>query len=458
MSVVGVVFAGLVGVASASSAAHPLGNFTTNTYAGLTVGTDSVAIDYVVDLAEIPTQQTMPTVGPEYGEERCRELADGLELRVDDDPVAVASHGAVLSFPPGLGGLPTLRLECDLVAPTASFDAGSTLSFRDTNLEGTVGWREVTAAGDGMTLVGSDVPEASVSSRLTSYPEGRRAVAITEASFTVEPGGAAATAVEPPSEAAAKGAADRQSRWLAGLVDDRRLTVGAGLVAFAVSVLLGSLHALAPGHGKTIMAAYIVGRRGGLRHVLGIGATVALTHTIGVLALGLVLAASETFAGATVYPVLSAASGVLVIGVGVTLLRRLRRDPHHHHPHDHDHSDGHHHDHGHNHDHQPVGWGGLVAMGVAGGMVPSPSAVLVLLAALALGRAWFGVVLVTGYGVGMAITLLGAGLTLNRLRDWIEPRLASISSRRLPKLLPLGSALAVIGGGLLLTLRAVVAV
>jgi ABC-type nickel/cobalt efflux system permease component RcnA len=93
-------------------------------------------------------------------------------------------------------------------------------------------------------------------------------------------------------------------------------------------------------------------------------------------------------------------------------------------------------------------------MGVAGGLVPSPSAVLVLLGALALGRAWFGVLLVLAYGAGMALTLLGAGLVLNRLRDWLEPRLGRWSSRRLPRLLPLGSAVAVIGGGLVLVARA----
>jgi ABC-type nickel/cobalt efflux system permease component RcnA len=453
MSIVGLAIAGIVGVSSAAGvAAHPLGNFTSNTYAGLVVGTDEVTIDYVLDLAEIPTQQVRPTIDDDFEAARCAELAEGLELTVNGDRVAVTVAGGRLTFPPGLAGLETLRLECDLVADTGPLADGDAVSFEDGNLADAVGWREVTAVGDGMTLVGPDVPSESVSSRLTAYPEGRRSLDVTEASFRVTPGGAAVSPSAPASPTGRE-VEDGQSRWLGSLVDDERLTLGAGALALLVAVVLGSLHALAPGHGKTIMAAYIVGQRGRLRHVLGMGATVAVTHTIGVLGLGLLLTTSETFAGARVYPILGALSGALVVAVGIGLVRRLLRPTgpgHHHHDHDHPHD--------HDHDHPHVGRGGLVAMGMAGGLVPSPSAVLVLLGALALGRAWFGVLLVLGYGVGMALTLLGAGVVLNRLRDWIEPRLAGLTARRLPRLLPMGSALAVIGGGLLLTARALVAV
>jgi ABC-type nickel/cobalt efflux system permease component RcnA len=472
-------------------AVHPLGNFTSNSYAGIVVGRDQVAVDYVLDLAEIPTQQVSDFMGPSFAEDRCGELAGGLRLEVDRERVELTSTAAVLTQPPGLAGLPTLRLECSLLAATGPLRDGASVSFVDGNLDDAIGWREVTATGDGMGIVDSDVPAESVSARLTAYPAGRRALDTTSAAFSVATGGTRAGPVASPplteSVSRTPGSGDRQTRWLASLVDDRRLTWGAGTLAFLAALVLGTLHALAPGHGKTIMAAYIVGRKGRLRHVLAIGATVAATHTIGVLGLGLLLSTSEAFAGERVYPILGAASGALVVVVGVTLLARMLRGAGNHHQHGHEHGHGrghwrghghgrgrgrghehghgrghdhHHHDrHGHHHhDEAMPGWGGLVAMGVAGGLVPSPSAVLVLLGALALGRAWFGLLLVLAYGAGMALTLLGAGLALNRLRGWIEPRLARFSSRRLPRLLPLGSALAVIGGGIVLTLRAVVAV
>jgi ABC-type nickel/cobalt efflux system permease component RcnA len=434
--------------------AHPLGNFTSNSYAGIVVGADHVSIDYVLDLAEIPTQQLSDSTGPTYAEDRCADLAGGLRLEVDGERVALSlsSGGATLTFPPGLAGLPTLRLECDLSAATGPLGDGTEIGFTDDNLADTIGWREVTATGDGMRVVDADVPAESVSARLTAYPDGQRASDTTTSSFSVASGGRVATDTRAPTSAPSE-SGDRQTRWLASLVDDRRLTVGAGALAFLAAMVLGTLHALAPGHGKTIMAAYIVGRKGRLRHVFGIGATVAVTHTIGVLGLGLLLTTSEAFAGARVYPVLGAISGALVVAVGVTLLRRMLRPRGHDHLHDHGHDHGHDHDHPHDHDAAP-GWGGLMAMGVAGGLVPSPSAVLVLLGALALGRAWFGVLLVLAYGTGMALTLLGAGLMLNRLRDWLEPRLGRLSARRLPRLLPMGSALAVIGGGIVLVARA----
>jgi ABC-type nickel/cobalt efflux system permease component RcnA len=388
---------------------------------------------------------------------------------VDNQLVRITVESGLLSFPAGLAGLDTLRLECDLVADTGPINSSTDVEFTDGNLEGTIGWREVVAVGDGMTLVDSTVPEDSTSARLTAYPTDQRSLDVRSASFTVEPGGERADAGRAEPVAGAEPSdrgGDATTRWLASLVDDRRLTIPVGLVATAVAVLLGALHALAPGHGKTIMAAYLVGRRGRLRHALGIGATVAVTHTIGVLGLGVLLTTSEALAGERVYPILGAVSGALVAVVGVGLLVRLLRPggsrlAHHHHHHDdhhHDHGDGH----GHHHHHAPAGepaplpgWGGLVAMGVAGGLVPSPSAVLVLLGAMALGRAWFGVVLVTAYGAGLALTLLGAGLALVRLRDWLEPRLARLSAWRLPRLLPMGTALAVIGGGVLLAVRAV---
>jgi ABC-type nickel/cobalt efflux system permease component RcnA len=254
-----------------------------------------------------------------------------------------------------------------------------------------------------------------------------------------------------------------------------------------VALVLGGLHAIAPGHGKTLMAAYVVGRRGTTREVVAIGLTVAATHTGGVLALGSVIWLSQAVAPDRVLPWLTVASGVLLAACGLGLLYRrvvLGRTGHshlrlpglhgvpdhsHHHGHAHDHHHGHDHDHGHHHEHHhdhehphhhhgeeppPLRKAWLVLMGVAGGLVPTPSALVVLLGAVALHRTWFGVVLVGLYGLGMAAALMGAGLLLVRLQRWLErhwyerPR-AALALRYLPSI----TALLLVGGGLSIVLR-----
>ncbi|WSB10525.1 hypothetical protein OG849_26395 [Streptomyces cyaneofuscatus] len=270
-----------------------------------------------------------------------------------------------------------------------------------------------------------------------------------------------------------------------------------------------------PGHGKTIMAAYLAGRRGTRRDAFTVGATVTLTHTAGVLILGLALPASTHLAGETVLLWLDAASGLLVTGIGLRLLLgAVRGRPHHNHHHHgphhshshgghgHDHHRPHHHgpatpaprpsptpagelranstvtmpappDHDHHHDHpHPPGTSrapakprrtsrtGLIGMGIAGGLVPSPSALVVLLGAGALGRTAFGVLLVIGYGLGMAATLTLAGLLLVRLRERIESHDRARTLRHHPLLRklartgPVITSLLVVAVGLGLTLRA----
>jgi ABC-type nickel/cobalt efflux system permease component RcnA len=203
------------------------------------------------------------------------------------------------------------------------------------------------------------------------------------------------------------------------------------------------------------MAAYLVGLRGSLRQAATIGATVTLTHTAGVLLLGLVLSTTRAVASERVYPLLGLGSGLLLTGVGVGLLLRARpghRHRHHSHPHDH----GHDHRHDDGVEGRPLGRRGLVALGLAGGLVPSPSAVVVLLAGIALGRAWFGVALVLAYGIGMAATLTGVGLLLAQLRTRMDRRLGAPSGSlvaRLGRLLPAVTASVIVLVGLGLALQ-----
>jgi ABC-type nickel/cobalt efflux system permease component RcnA len=260
---------------------------------------------------------------------------------------------------------------------------------------------------------------------------------------------------------------DPVSRWIASadrtlerLVGDR-LTPLVGVLAVALALALGAGHAALPGHGKTVMAAYLAGRHGRPRDALVVGAVVTLTHTGGVLVLGLLLTTAAGLAGEVVLSWLGVASGALVAALGAAMLLAAlrRRAPAHHHAHHHQHGHDHHHPHRDHHHPHRTGPGrrlGLVGMGVAGGLVPSPSALVVLLGAIGLGHTAFGVVLVAAYGVGMAGTLTAAGLLLIRLRDrWTARPHRALT--RLAGLIPAGSAALVLCVGLGLAGRAAMA-
>ncbi|GAA2353754.1 hypothetical protein Cme02nite_46260 [Catellatospora methionotrophica] len=256
---------------------------------------------------------------------------------------------------------------------------------------------------------------------------------------TGDGGGAAGLPVEEHEHGVLLG---RLSAEFAALVGRQELTPGFALLAMAVALALGAGHALAPGHGKLLMATYLVNERGSLRQAVSVAGTVALTHTAGVLMLGVVLAAGLHFVPHRVYTLLTVLSGALVVSVGLSLLRRAWRD-----------RDGGHAGHGHEdcagHGQRRPGGRGIVAMGLAGGLMPSPSAVVVLLGAVALGRAWYGVLLVVAYGAGMAVSLLGLGLLLTRLRDRLDRVPRAWLSHRAWRLLPLvtSSAVIVVGVG-----------
>jgi len=414
----------VLGPAVAASA-HPLGNFTVNQYSGLLLARERVVVDYVVDMAEIPTFQARDAVaaaGASYAPAQCQRLATGLRLALDDRPVPLRVDTSAVTFPPGTAGLPTLRLTCRY----RGAGSGGKVSFHNANYSDRVGWREITAVGNGVTLAATDVPRTSVSDRLTRYPKDLLQSPLDEraAVLRAHPGGSAAALparLDGPTHALPRGV-DRATRAFTTLVSRHHLTAGFGALAVGLAIALGAIHALAPGHGKTVMAAYLVGQRGNLRQAALIGLTVTVTHTAGVLALGLALSASALVAPERLYPWLGLASGGLLAVIGAGLLRRAVRARRHRHQHDHTHPNDH--DHPHEHDVPPMRLRALVAMGFAGGLVPSPSALVVLLGAIALGRAWFGVVLVIAYGLGMAATLTTAGVLLLRARRALDRRAA----------------------------------
>jgi nickel/cobalt exporter len=480
LTVLAALAAVLLAAEAAPAAAHPLGNFTVNSYSGLRVAPDRLVVDHVLDMAEIPTFQTRQAIDADHDGEvsgaeaaawrdrECQRLAAGLRATVDGRALPLRVTGSWLAFPVGAGGLETLRLECALAAPLP-VGGGHALAYADGNLAGRVGWREITAVGDRATLEAADVPARSASARLTAYPQDELGSPLDQRTATLRfrPGGppAAAAAAGGPGAAQAPGAGspvaggpgpparagvDRATAAFTARVGERRRSPGFGVVALLLAVVLGAAHALAPGHGKTVMAAYLVGLRGSLRQAATIGATVTVTHTAGVLLLGMVLSASRAVASEHVFPWLGLASGLLLAAVGVSLFARALAG--HRHPHPHPDGHGHHHDHGHHEpDGRPLGRRGLVALGLAGGLVPSPSAVVVLLGGIALGQAWFGAALVAAYGLGMAATLTGVGLLLAQVRTRMDRRLhlpAGSLVARLSRLLPAASASVIVLVGL----------
>jgi nickel/cobalt transporter (NicO) family protein len=264
------------------------------------------------------------------------------------------------------------------------------------------------------------------------------------------------------------------------------VVVGA-LVAVTV---WGAGHALTPGHGKTIVAAYLIGSRSTPWHALYLGLTVTLTHTLGVFALGLVaLFASQYVLPEQLYPWLGAVSGLIVVGLGGTLFwRRVRplfvrhAHAHHHsthrhghdsfdHPHAYEHLDSHGHDHPHGHEHHcthnhghghshlppgadrsPATWRSLLGLGVSGGLLPCPSALVLLVTAVSINRATLGMCLVVAFSLGLAGVLTLVGLLFVKGSRLVQrlPRVQTWS-----RLLPAASALVILVIGIWLTAEAV---
>ncbi|GIF68528.1 sodium:proton antiporter [Asanoa ishikariensis] len=190
-------------------------------------------------------------------------------------------------------------------------------------------------------------------------------------------------------------------------------TPGVPAVAFVVAFLAGAWHAVTPGHGKTLAAAYLAGSKGRVRDAAWLGGSVAVMHTISVLVIGVAwtfLSLSDVVRMEQLTAWLQVAAGVLVVCIGIWMLRRHLRGHSHSHEHDHDHDHGHSHGHTHDHQHEPSKRPGLLLLGVSGGLTPSPAAFLVLASGLFLGRGAFALLLVIMFGIGMAVVLFGVGV------------------------------------------------
>lgn len=521
------ILLGLVIYQPKAASAHPLGNFSVNRYSRLEPGSEGISLFYVVDMAEIPAFQEQSLIDRDlngrfteterqsYLAQQLTALQSNLTLLVNGETADLQPQSQSLTFPPGQGGLDTLRLELTFLASLPSQEEQLDITYRDANYLERAGWQEIVVRPTaGVTLLSSSVPAESLSRELREYPEDylNEPVKVQEATFQFLP--AAAEGPQSSSSISAALATDETNLFaeerLAGLIN---IPEGPGplLAAVILAFILGSLHALSPGHGKTIVGAYLVGSRGTARHALFLGLTTTITHTAGVFAFGfLVLFASQFILPERLYPWLGVMSGLLVVGIGFSLFRgRLAGLRHayahirgHEHDHLHSHTDDHRHDNGpsrgghhshgghdhshgphdhphpsynnHHHSHGPGGhshvpqedadgeggyapitWRSLLALGISGGLLPCPSALVLLLSAIALQRVGLGLFLILIFSAGLAGVLTAVGLMFVYAGRMLERAPRARQFGRVAPLLPVFSALFVTIAGAAITAQAI---
>lgn len=512
----------LVAVTGAASA-HPLGNFTINRYSRLAVDAHTLRVVYIIDMAEIPAHAERAVIDADgdgvltvrererYRSAKSAELAARLSVTAAGVPAPLHLEESTLSFPAGQAGLPTLRLVMTLRAPLTAHDLAA-LHYADGNYADRIGWQEIVLAPQlGVRVLHSSVAQQDQSRELTAYPQDLLSAPLQEheADFAVAPlavgTAVAARSAQPatqPLPAAQPGVAGRPADPFAELVAIPDLGVDAMLLALLAAVGWGAVHAMSPGHGKTIVAAYLVGSRGTAKHALFLGLTTTVTHTAGVFALGLAtLMLAQFILPEKLYPWLSALSGLLVVAIGLALVRSRWLGPGaggHRHAHEHSHEHGHshaanalapaqrrtpgsrppsglrlarHHDEHHGHPHhgrhyhgpgghshlppgaagEPVTWRSLLALGISGGLLPCPSALVLMLGAISLNRIGFGLLLIVAFSIGLAGVLTLTGIVLvhaRRLLRYVP------EGGRIARLAPVASALFITVAGLVITVEA----
>ncbi|MGA8026020.1 MAG: sulfite exporter TauE/SafE family protein [Bryobacteraceae bacterium] len=495
------LFVSLLLTASAPALfAHPMGNFSVSHYANLQVSPSGAELEYALDLAEIPTfellrewnlERTSATLVLEAkAREQAREWLRNLAITSEGKPLHVKFEGADLVITDGAGNLPILR-----ITARAHLDThGGALEYEDHNFPDRAGWKEIViAGGKGTILRKASQSNRDISKALTQYPpdptlappqdlraelEWTATRPVIAASKSIQPIIAPVAQPMPlrpapsPATMTAKSAPPGsvvRGDFLSRLLHKNQLTPWMILIAIAVSFALGAAHALTPGHGKTIVAAYLVGSRGTLKHAAFLGAMVTFTHTITVFALGLAtLFLFRFIVPERITEILGALSGLSIVGVGGWMLyKRIRgaghsqshsHGPHHHHDHDHhphhdhghEHHDHHHHPHSHSHVPDEISWGGLIALGASGGLVPCESALVLLLGAIALGRVALGLLLLVSFSLGLALVLMMIGILVLYAKNLLPERKRTAGSP-LFRWLPVASAAAVMIVGLVMT-------
>ena len=451
-----------------SATAHPLGNFSVNHYSRLEIEKSKIRLRAVLDMAEIPTFQESKAIDANkdgtlsqeeldvYGEKISSRFVDNLLLSVDGVAIGLRSSSKNISLPKGSGDLPTLRIEWDLIGDLpASENAFRKIKYENKNNAERIGWNEiVVGSAAGVSIFDSTAFGSGASEELKIYPQETLSSPLSErtAEFSF-------TSNTIPSGARALQNRDGQNYTpvvkdrFAELIAVPEITPTIIFLGLLVAFGLGAAHALSPGHGKAVVGAYLVGSKGTPKHALFLGATVTVTHTLGVFALGIAMFfASEYILPERLMPFLSFASGLLVLVIGLTLFKsRLlsilgyETSGHHHdedlHEHD-EFSENFTHTHGGStHTHEPpqkVTWRNLLALGISGGLLPCPSALVLMLSAINMNRVGYGIILTLLFSLGLAATLTAVGLVfLYGGRIFDSP---TLSGNRIVKTVPVFSA------------------
>jgi ABC-type nickel/cobalt efflux system permease component RcnA len=434
-------------ISGATAFAHPMGNFSISHYTGIHISTDSVELEYLIDMAEIPAfqemQQSAITSDPEdpavksYLASKASDFARNLFLALNSHAATLVPMSQHVIFPAGAGNLPTMKMAFVYRAalPESCKAKSCSLNYADRNFPGRAGWKEIVVS----TATGVH-PEGNAfvrdrSSRLTDYPtdlvNSPPQDTAAEISFKVpvfkpvkplvsiaQPGTLATPAVQKPVDLKPNRQSSPRNAF-SELMTHRDISFGFAFLAALIAAGLGALHALEPGHGKTIVAAYLVGSKGTARHALLLGLIVTISHTAGVYLLGAVtLYAQKYIMPDRIYPFLSVISGILIAGMGIYIL--LKRTVGENFSLGQEHGPN-----GHTHGipwpraateardraDQKFGKRQLMILGITGGMVPCPAALVVLLSAVALHRVGFGLFLILAFSLGLAAVLIGMGLT-----------------------------------------------
>ena len=546
-----------------SANAHPMGNFSINHYARFEAQPGELRLHYVLDFAEIPTIDQMAKLDTNrndvvsvaeknaYLQSVVPQLLNNLSLQIDGKKVELKARATDLQVIFGAGNLATLLVKIDTATPLAE-GANTSVVYQDSNYADRTGWKEIIAVADkSLALANSDAATTDQSRGLTVFPIDAGVVPPRQdsAHFSVVAAGAQGASPAPTEANNAQTPAPDgnsnpntpQNRFTQTIAE-KTLSPTVVIWGLLIALAFGAVHALAPGHGKTMVAAYLVGSRGTPRHAVTLGLIVTLTHTFGVFALGFaLLLASRYFVAEKLYPVLSALSGLMIFGVGLWLFMSRYQGLQHAHSHDghthdhgehshdeHDHSHAHdeehahshgahshthahdeaehihvhdeeehthvhesyshshdehdhahvHDSHAHSHDHDhghshgahvhshggkahshavpdgPITTKTLVALGVSGGIVPCPEAIVVLLAAVKMHRIGYGMILIVAFSIGLAAALIAIGLLVVSARNRMSRLSALNEDSALVRYLPLASAAIITLIGAALTLQA----
>jgi nickel/cobalt transporter (NicO) family protein len=476
--------------AAAALMGHPLGNFSVNHYARFEPSAGGIELQYVIDLAEIPTFELLREWNLDRNsphdqlEARALEQsgvwASGLSITVSGTPVIPIVRGVSLTLADGAGNLPIVRITAKMhISATAG-----TVEYEDRNFDGRAGWKEIViAAGPGAHIQDASQGDQDLSHALSQYPPNPTiappqdlkarfvwtASVVSTSRTIIKPVAQPASPPAPPSPAVSAknppAGTVVKNDYLSRLLRRDNLPLSAIAIGLAIAFVLGAAHALTPGHGKTVVAAYLVGSRGTMKHAAFLGGVVTLTHTISVFGLGLAtLFLFKFVVPEKITEILGVISGLSIVVIGGWMLyrgiRRKQHQHHHHHSHDHHHAhdhDHHHHDHDHTHDHGhshvpegDISWGTLMTLAVGGGLAPCESALILLLGAIALGRVGLGLVLVLAFSIGLATVLVAIGMMVLYFKRLL-PATARHSHGAFARWIPVGSAAIVITVGLLMT-------